>query len=142
MRRTLLALVLTGCGGILPFFGDDDDDDAPPSPPVVVDGASDATSAEGATGESDARPDATRDADARRLVWSCTTQPSARAYDLEEGCNGARLGEICDPNNEPPIDQSCEPFGTEQTYCAQVCQKTDGAGYSYTLTKCTCAAQP
>jgi hypothetical protein len=140
LRRALFALVLTGCGGFLPFFGDDDEDPAPPPIIVVADGASDATSAEGSTTESDA----TREADALHLVWSCTTQAPSAPAATEEQCNGARLRESCDPASEPPIDLPCDRVGTEQLYCAQTCQRSaPGAStYSFTLTKCTCAAQP
>lgn len=136
MRRAVFALVLTGCGGFLPFFGDDDDD--PPPAPTASDAASESAegSSDGGTGEIDAGSDAGSDAQA--LVWHCTTTlPSVPTS--EQQCNMERL-QSCNRPDDPPIDQPCAMRGESIAYCPQVCQKSapGSSAYSYTLTSCNC----
>lgn len=126
-------MLLTGCGGFLPFFGDDDDP-APAPPPPTSDAASETSTIVDATAfeaASDGAPP---------LFWSCTTQPPSRPYGVEVDCNGDRLRQVCDSNPDLPIGLPCDSFGQEQTYCPQVCQKTapGSSQYSYTLTTCRC----
>ena len=76
-------MLLTGCGGFLPFFGDDDDP-APAPPPPTSDAASETSTIVDATAfeaASDGAPP---------LFWSCTTQPPSRPYGVEVDCNEIR----------------------------------------------------
>jgi hypothetical protein len=132
LRRAALALVLTGCGGFLPFLGGDDDDPAPTAP-VVGDAANEAT-----LDEASSSFDAATEPDATPLFWRCTTTtPSAPTSEM--ACNGERLGS-CNSPEEPPIEQPCTTLGESVAHCPQNCQKSapDSGVYSFTLTVCNC----